>query len=59
MLYLKTVLLKVSQNSQENTSATGLQLKKETLVQVFSCEFCEIFKNTIFTEHIRMTAFVW
>ena len=23
-------------------------LKKETLVQVFSCEFCEIFKNTFF-----------
>ena len=23
-------------------------IKKETLVQVFSCEFCEIFKNTYF-----------
>ena len=23
---------------------------------MFSCEFCEIFKNTIFTEHIRTTA---
>ena len=23
-------------------------LKKETLAQVFSCEFCEIFKNTFF-----------
>ena len=23
-------------------------LKKETLVQVFSCEFCEISKNTVF-----------
>ena len=23
-------------------------IKKETLVQVFSCEFCEIFKNTFF-----------
>ena len=23
-------------------------LKKETLTQVFSCEFCEIFKNTFF-----------
>ena len=22
--------------------------KKETLAQVFSCEFCEIFKNTFF-----------
>ena len=23
-------------------------IKKETLAQVFSCEFCEIFKNTYF-----------
>ena len=23
---------------------------------MFSCEFCEIFKNTIFTEHLRKTA---
>ena len=28
-------------------------IKKETLGQVFSCEFCEILKNTIFTEHLR------
>ena len=28
---------------------------KETLPQVFSCEFCEIFKNTFFTEHLQMT----
>ena len=27
--------------------------KKETLAQVFSCEFCEICKNTFFTEHFR------
>ena len=31
-------------------------IKKETRAQVFSCEFCEIFKNTFFTEHLRMTA---
>ena len=24
---------------------------------MFSCEFCEIFKNMIFTEHVRETAF--
>ena len=28
-------------------------LKKEALAQVFSCEFCEISKNTFFTEHLR------
>ena len=31
-------------------------LKKETLAQVFSYEFCEIFKNTFFTEHLWATA---
>ena len=34
----------------------SLFLKKETLPQVFSCEFCEIFKNTFFTEHLWMAA---
>ena len=35
-------------------------IKKETLAQVFSCEFCEICKNTFFTEHVWATAFgVW
>ena len=28
-------------------------IKKETLAQVFSCKFCEIFKNTFFTEHFH------
>ena len=27
-------------------------IKKETLTQVFSCEFCKISKNTFFTEHL-------
>ena len=31
--------------------------KSETLVQVFSCEFCEIFKNTIFAERNRTPTF--
>ena len=26
-------------------------IKKDTLTQVFSCEFCKIFKNTFLTEH--------
>ena len=48
-------------------------IKKETLTQVFSCEFCKIFKNTFqptttllkrrlqhrcFKEHLRLTASV-
>ena len=38
--------------------ASGNFIKKETLAQVFSCEFCEIFKNTFFAEHLWMTASV-
>ena len=34
----------------------GTLLKKETLVQVFSCEFCEIFKNTFFIAQLWTTA---
>ena len=30
--------------------------KKEALAQGFSCQFCEIFKNTFFTEHLSTTA---
>ena len=33
-------------------------IKKETLVQVFSYKFCESFKNTLFTEHLRVTTSV-
>ena len=65
----KKLFLKISQNSQKNTSArvsfltklqaSELQLyKKETLALVFSWEFCEIFKNTFFTEHLRTAASV-
>ena len=46
------VFLEISQNSRENRpSLIKLQvsacnfIKKETLAQVFSCEFCEISKN--------------
>ena len=31
-------------------------IKKETLAQVFSCDFCEISKSTLFTEHLWATA---
>ena len=54
--FCKKVFLEISKDSQENTCARvsfliKLQaacnfIKKETLAQVFSCEFCEISKNT-------------
>ena len=66
---VKKVFLEISQNSQENTCArvsflTKLQAacnlsKIETLAQVFSCEYYEIYKNTFFTEHFLATASVW
>ena len=31
-------------------------IKRETLAQLFSYEFCEIFKNKFFTEQLRVTA---
>ena len=44
------MFLEFSQNSQENTCARASflikKIQKETLGQVFSCEFCEISKNT-------------
>ena len=36
----------------------GNFIKKETLAKMFSCEFCEIFKNILFMEHLRATASV-
>ena len=35
---------------------SAILLKKETLVQMFSCEFCELSRNTFFTEHLWTTA---
>ena len=54
---VKKVFLQILQNSQENTCArvffliklladTDNFIKKETLAQVFFCEFYKIFKNT-------------
>ena len=36
----------------EYQSLFFVEVEKETLVQVFSCKFCEIYKNTFFTEHL-------
>ena len=33
-------------------------IKKETVAQVFSCESCKIFKNFLFTEQLKTTAFI-
>ena len=64
---MKKVFLNISQNSQKNNCAKvsfliKLQasdnfIKKEALAQVFSNEFCEIFKNPFFIEHHRWLPF--
>ena len=33
-----------------------VDIKKETLTQMFSCEFCEISTNAFITEHLGLTA---
>ena len=52
------VFLEILYNSQENTCARAsflIKLQAETLAQVFSCEFCEVSKNTFFTEYLWTT----
>ena len=60
---VKKVFLEISQNLQENTCARvsfliKLQalacnfIKKETLAQVFSYEFCETSNKTFLLEHL-------
>ena len=31
-------------------------IRKETLAQIFSCELCTIFKNTVFKERLSVAA---
>ena len=44
-------------NSIISSSHRGCSIK-ESLAQAFSCELCEISKNTFLTEHLRATASV-
>ena len=58
------MFLEILQNPQETPVPESLFsesdacnfIKKETLAQVFACEFCEIYKNTFFAEHLWATA---
>ena len=60
---LKNVFFEILQNLQKNACArvsfliklqTGACnfITKETLTQLFSCEFYEVFRNTFFIEHL-------
>ena len=52
-IWLNTI---VTFRSSNQRCSTATLLKKKTLAQLFSSEFCEISKNTSFTEHLRATA---
>ena len=69
-VFCKKMFLQMLQNAQENILAripffiklqasTYSVIKKETLAQLFSCEFCEILKKTFLTEHLLETASVF
>ena len=49
----KKLLLKTLQDSQEKNLRRSIFLIKVP-TQMFSCEYCEIFKNTFFEEHLRL-----
>ena len=50
----KKVFFKISQNSQEKTRPQIWNfIIKQTLAQVFSCEFCEIFKTLFLQNNSR------
>ena len=51
----KRLFLKISKYSQE--SCRPASFKKQTPTQVFTSEYCKIFKNTYFEEHLLTAAF--
>ena len=68
MCYVKEVFLEILQNPQDSICArvsflielqaqTCKFIKKEILTQLFSCEFCEIFKNTFFLQNTSSGCF--
>ena len=51
--YAKFNLIFLCENKlYQGTKAACNFIKKKALAQVFSCEFCEISKNTFFTEYL-------
>ena len=52
--FAKSVLLKYSCRAPASNF-----IKKETLVQISSCELCKIFNSIFFEEHLRVTVFLY
>ena len=56
---VEEIFLRSSKSTPVSISRTGhrsTSIKKETLAQVFSCKFCEIYKNTFLTEYLLVAA---
>ena len=61
-LFVKDTFAKKQTNKQKHENMSSRPgvfckkgwgfIKKENLTQVFSCEFCEIFQNAFFIEHL-------
>ena len=52
---MKKLFLKFRNIHRKPLSGLQLYLKK-TQMQVFSCAYCEFYKNIYFEEHLRATA---
>ena len=48
--------LKIRSSHRRCSEFMKKTLSKETPTQVFTCEYCEIFKNKYFEKHLRTTA---
>ena len=58
-VFYEKVLLNIPQKWEKNTYVGVsflIKFKEEPSAQVFSCEFCEIFTNNLFTKHLRLAA---
>ena len=51
-MFFKIGVLKISQNSQENSLLESL-FNRVASLELFSCEYCESFKSSFFIEHLR------
>ena len=59
-VFCKMVFLETPQDWQENTCArVSFSIKKETLTQMLSCQFCEVSKNTFFHRRPLVAASVF
>ena len=55
--YRKGVLINFAKSRRKHLCQSLNIIKKETLAQVFSCEFCEIYKNTFFLQNTSGSCF--